>query len=668
MYGFFWFVQVLSMLCIYGGVAGVIVGIATFPAQSTKISAAVLCTITLAALYFAVCFLLWAARAMSDCQPLINASLAMSTTVRKAPMLAVLLLASRMRALNLNPPFGMPPVWMQSCFFTITALVYLEALAGAYVGATGDKRKGYYGVYLFRCPIKCAHLVLHALAICQYALLIPVIIGVVNMESAAHPGPAPLSTTLKCVISFTGIYFGVLLVQELVLFKEEYAEKSYDMLRDAAISAGISLTLAPLLCILFVATRMRALQITQQMGSPTGWAQDCMLIAVFATCVQSLCCLVMPLFIGSAAKVDEDGNPDYDKDGNFVGAMAVAIVKYVALMALHGSVVAICVSVFVMTPETANDSGRFITSKKELFKALAGTLGIFALALLFSSAKVVGMIIKAAIECPAVGKILGVNITVKKVALNLFKGYIHVSKLKVEQPQYVKDGCAMVPNVDPLTDEESAPDGSEKCDWQEDCLAKVDLLLIKINLYRLFASYGKFFELENFSIAGIHANIEKPNTDMKAKNSNVELILNKLDAMGLNDIPQVDMPVIDIPPPVIAPPQVLIGKIVLGDIGAGVCIKGVPVIGKISFHPRIGKIEFLDVQKQIFDGKDDLEPPQIVACIVSAIAKSIFNGVVVEFPRQIKNSMKKAANAGIEKMATAADGALKKIPCGAPEQ
>ena len=93
-----------------------------------------------------------------------------------------------------------------------------------------------------------------------------------------------------------------------------------------------------------------------------------------------------------------------------------------------------------------------------------------------------------------------------------------------------------------------------------------------------------------------------------------------------------------------------------------------PVIGKISFHPRIGKIEFLDVQKQIFEGKEDLTPPQIVACIVSAIAKSIFNGVVVEFPRQIKNSMKQAANAGIEKMATAADGALKKIPCGAPEQ
>merc|ERR1719321_1546392 len=122
------------------------------------------------------------------------------------------------------------------------------------------------------------------------------------------------------------------------------------ILRDATVAAGISLGLAPLLCILFVATRMRALQITQQQGAPPGWAQDCMNIAVFATCVQSLCCLVMPIFVGSACKVDEDGNPDYDLEP-MIGAYAIAVLKYVMLMALHGSVITVCVAVYVMTPE-----------------------------------------------------------------------------------------------------------------------------------------------------------------------------------------------------------------------------------------------------------------------------------------------------------------------------
>merc|ERR1719321_1015436 len=157
------------------------------------------------------------------------------------------------------------------------------------------------------------------------------------------------------------------------------------MFRDAAVAAGISLGLSPLLCILFVATRMRALQITQQMGAPPGWAQDCMLIAVFAVCVQSVCCLLMPIFVGSACKVDEDGNPDYDLQP-MVGAYAVAVVKYVALFALHGSVMMVCYSVYAMTPETAHSGNRMIESRKELFKALAGTLVLFSFALLFSSA------------------------------------------------------------------------------------------------------------------------------------------------------------------------------------------------------------------------------------------------------------------------------------------
>merc|ERR1719217_675925 len=106
-------------------------------------------------LYFSVCFFLWLARAMSESDsPFTNAALSMSTTVRKAPMFSVLFLASRMRALNLDPPYGMPPFWMQCCFYGITAFVYMEAFIGAYVGLSGEKIKGYYGVYIFRCSNK----------------------------------------------------------------------------------------------------------------------------------------------------------------------------------------------------------------------------------------------------------------------------------------------------------------------------------------------------------------------------------------------------------------------------------------------------------------------------------------------------------------------------------
>merc|ERR1712100_922540 len=73
---------------------------------------------------------------------------------------------------------------------------------------------------------------------------------------------------------------------------------------------------------------------------------------------------------------------------------------------------------------------------------LMTTCIIFFIALLFSSAKVIGMAIKGAIEaCDEA--MLGVQITVKQVALSLFKGYVKVVDLKIHQPteeiEYTKD-------------------------------------------------------------------------------------------------------------------------------------------------------------------------------------------------------------------------------------
>jgi len=688
----FWLLQIFSMFCIYGGITGVIVGILTFPAGTTKISAAVLCAIALSALYFGVTFVLWIARSISEeDSPLTSAALCMTTTTRKAPMFAVLFLASRMRALQLDPPYGIPPYWMQCCFYGITAFVYLESLVALYVGGTGDKAKGYYGVYLFRCGSKFAHLCHHGCALVTYGLLIPVVHGVYQMKDATGV-PAALSTTMECVLYFEAAYFGVVLVQDLTMFVEEFEEIELTMLRDTAISAGISLGLAPLLCILFVATRMRALQITQQLGDPPGWAQDCMVVAVFATCTQALCCLLMPIFIGSACKVDEDGNPDYDLNP-MVGAYAVAMVKYVALMFLHGSVIAVCYSVFSMTPETANSSGRFLTSAKALTEMFAGVLVVFCIALLFSSAKVIGMAIKMVIEA-ADQELIGVDITIKKVALNLFKGFVHVSRLVVHQPEFEvtwtrqKDGKLV------------GTPSERKCVWKEDYIAKVDLVLIKVNLWRILSTMGKEFELENLSVKGIHFNVEKPDTNMKAENANIQYIINHLDALGL--IPPPDKPetldekkkkvderyeelakvdaeakakaeaeanteveaIAEDKKPVDGDaPLVIIHKIALGDIGAGVCIRNVKFFGEISFHPSIGLVEFDDVQQQIFGGKEDLKPAEMVACIIQAIARHVFDGVMVELPHQIAKAASDAAQHSVDAMKTSVDKVLKKIPC-----
>lgn len=652
----FYTVQVLSLVLVYGSILGVIIGIMTFPAQTTHLSPSVQCTITLSKLYFIVCISLVVIRMLPESEfntKCTHAFLAASGATKKAPMFAVLFLASRMRALNLDPPYGMPPFWMQCCFYTITGLVCLESLAAAGVGYYGDMQKAYYGVYIFKIQQngrRFLHYVEHLSALTSYLLLIPVISGVTLMESVdGHP--APLSTTLRCVIVFQGLYFTVMFLQGLALFAEEARGNEMPILRDTFVAAGVSLGLAPLLSILFVATRMRALQITQQQGAPPGWAQDCMLIAVFATGVQAVCSLVMPIFIGKATEVDADGNPDYDLEP-MIGAYAVAIVKYVALLTLHGSVITICISVYVMTPETAHDGGRFLTNRKQFFEMLMITAVIFLIALLLSSAKVVGIAIKMAIES-ADTALLGVDITIKKCALNAFKGYVQINDLQICQPQdeliYAKNDKGKLVGT---------PTG-HKCDWKYDYIARIHLVLIKINLWRLVTSLGKEFELDNLSLTGVYVNVEKPDTNTKNKNSNVEYILNHIESLGL--LPAADeAPKKEEPKPKKEEPKpkkedakpkhgandkdahgtkVILHKIVLGNMGVSVSIQKVKFLGEISFQPSIGEIGFDDIQRDVFCGYDDLSPGETVACIVRALVVKIFKEVAQELPRKLAGSM-----------------------------
>merc|ERR1719152_754468 len=73
-------------------------------------------------------------------------------------------------------------------------------------------------------------------------------------------------------------------------------------------AARAAVQFAPMLSVLFIGLRMRALQITNQKGAPQGWAQQGMFLATYAVLIQVLMVLLMPIFTRSAPKMDADGN------------------------------------------------------------------------------------------------------------------------------------------------------------------------------------------------------------------------------------------------------------------------------------------------------------------------------------------------------------------------
>jgi hypothetical protein len=418
---------------------------------------------------------------------LLGAALAMSAAVRKAPMLAVLFLAVRMRALQLDPPHGMPPPHVQICFYTVAGAMCLEVLIAAYIGFTSADNVFYYGAHVFSAT-KAERTLQNICSGVIYCCLCPVVASI--FEGRAVDGSvAPLSPTMWAVLQLAGLF---LLIEFGQWFTITFMDTDHTTLRDTFLAAGVSITFAPLICVLFVACRMRALQITQQQGSPQSWAQDCMYLCVLATCIQVLCCLLMPVFTNAATVVDEQGHPDFDFRPLF-GAYVVSVIKYIALMCLHGGVIGVSIAIFTMTPETArSDQTSGFSNLRDLYRIVGVLLVVVLFAMFISSAKVVGLVIKWGIESVDT-VLLGTEIEVAVAKLNICEGYVNVGGLKVYNPS-------------PPSDLEKG--AAHK--WSSDYLMKVDKVLVKVNMWKLFTSLGKSFELQAIMLQGLDVNAEKP--------------------------------------------------------------------------------------------------------------------------------------------------------------
>jgi hypothetical protein len=372
----------VTMIALYGGFTTVCIGAYSmeapeqvYPAGTAPpVSPAVACTMNLAMQYFGVYLAIQVVQTYAQFQGTsmetrkLSAILQLATnTVNFAPMLSILFIGARMRALQIDPKFGNPQPWAQNCFYlcaySVMAQLMLVIVVPYVLG--GEVRKGEAeGDVTFELANPSLYAVMsgvrYLLMLALYGGFTAVIVSVFTIEAPEGETTPPIAPAMQCVINLTAQFFFVYLMLWVLISLRQLAVSQKNMAYESFFAKAIptmeaaraTVQFAPMLSVLFLGLRLRALQITGSKGQPQKWAQDGMFLATYAVLVQMLMVFLTPLFTGGPPKMDDDGNV-VSQPGNKIVAYTVVAIRYAALLCLYGGAITCVVALFKITPSAA---------------------------------------------------------------------------------------------------------------------------------------------------------------------------------------------------------------------------------------------------------------------------------------------------------------------------
>jgi len=377
-------IRYILMLMLYGGFTTVIVGVFLMDGpkeiwgdDAPPVSPAVWNTILLTTLFFTVYLGVAVTKSL---QELLGSSSFLAKlqgsftfakyTVNMAPMLCILFIGARMRALQIDPKHGNPQWWAQWCFYACSTSVLVQVLLVVVfpfcikctpkIGACeGDIIFETENVVISGCLTVVRYLALLAL----YGGFTAVMVSVFIIE---HPTDVsltpPISPAMSCVMNLTVQYFTVYLGLFICITIKQFSPPDCELLSVlvAIFQAGVQTVMfAPMLSMLFIGCRMRALQLSKASdgtippsAGPPLYAQHGMFLATWSVLVQVIMALVVSLVTcGGKPEMDDDGCVKRPAGSNMIVGIVLDVIRYLSLIAMYGGVVAVMVAVFMMTPE-----------------------------------------------------------------------------------------------------------------------------------------------------------------------------------------------------------------------------------------------------------------------------------------------------------------------------
>merc|ERR1719390_316962 len=134
------------------------------------------------------------------------------------------------------------------------------------------------------------------------------------------------------------IFFATQLVIAGCRSYTEFTGTETDKLVGVMHAAATTVEFAPMLAILFLAARMRALQ---HNGQPQAWAQDCMYYATFAMCLTTLLAIAVPLAMGGTMKTNPVTKESTFEVPSPTLGYALIATRFVCMLSFYGGAIGV---------------------------------------------------------------------------------------------------------------------------------------------------------------------------------------------------------------------------------------------------------------------------------------------------------------------------------------
>mmetsp|Transcript_32331 Transcript_32331/g.77556 ORF Transcript_32331/g.77556 Transcript_32331/m.77556 type:complete len:599 (-) Transcript_32331:148-1944(-) len=294
-----------------------------------------------------------------------------SRQLMKIPALCVLFLACHLRAVQLSKgqieEHHLPPQWVQSCTFVATWGILLQLLSifalgrlQSYYDTTdrGDPEEGWFAmdtqgtVGAFFVALRCSS---------EFAMHVgafAVMVAIFTMQPADKAlkemweGDVPsISESIRCACSLVFLFLFVNAFASVAVETRRFlgSTERRTKLVTASGMAKSAVQPAPVLALLIVAERLRALQDDLRIGNPQPWATASFYTATFCLAAHVLVVLVVPFFWSQLRLVPGAIEGDCDwlmANGRhyLAPALVTALFRYIFLFGVIGGYVGIAVS------------------------------------------------------------------------------------------------------------------------------------------------------------------------------------------------------------------------------------------------------------------------------------------------------------------------------------